>query len=202
MNRVIACLLLLLPGYFCPVFSQNQPGQISLAVDVLQGQVYQKTGSGELFSLLSGTGVFPVSTSILTGNDGVVFVKPTKDTEFRLREDSSLNAIFSSTFVVRKGIVGVKVASDSILIETPHTNMRLSNCIAVIKVNSLLSRICVIRGKAILRHGKRSLEEVILPAGFEIAASSGKISAAYPYNDELRYAWYWTTPALEPSLQP
>ena len=169
---------------------------------MLQGQVYQKTASGKLYSLLSGTSIFPVSTTILTGNDGIVFVKPSTDTEFRLREESSLDAVSSSAFIVRKGIVGIKIASDSILIETPHASVRLSNCIAVIKVNSLLSRICVIRGKAILRHGKRSIEEVILPAGFEIAASSGRISAAYPYNDELRYAWYWTTPALEPSLQP
>lgn len=77
--------------------------------------------------------------------------------------------------------------------------VRMSPGVMVIKSNSVMTRVCMIKGNAVLRLA--SAAETILPEGHEIAASTGRLSKPYKMSDELRYTWYWVEPEKEPALQ-
>lgn len=173
---------------------------INIDVGVLRGQVFHKTSRENLYSLLTGNNLLATGAAVITAGDGLVFLKPDRETEFRLREETALAVLGTGTFELRKGIAGISAASSSITLLTPHAKIALSACLAVVKVTPQLTRICVVRGKVFVTRGN-SLDEISLPSGFEIAAATGRISRAYPYTEELRYTWYWTTADKEPSLQ-
>ncbi len=190
-------LILLFLSLFNPLVAETG---INMEVGVLRGQVFHKTAGDHLYSLLPGNNLLATGAEVITSGDGLVFLKPDQETEFRLREDTALAVSGAASFELRKGIAGISAASSTVTLVTPHARMTLSACLAVVKVNPQLTRICVVRGKVLVSRGN-SLEEISLPSGFELAAATGRISQPYPYTEELRYTWYWTTPEKEPSLQ-
>lgn len=142
--------------------------------------------------------------SFKTGNDGQMYVMKKEDFEIRLKQDTSVS-ISDSPFaltdelVLDKGIMGLKVASDTLFLKTPFANIRMRNATVVVRVSDNLVRICVIKGSCVVM---QKTNIVLLEMGKEIAASKNQLSKQYKYLDDLRYVWYWTTPDKEPALRP
>ncbi|MDD3148710.1 MAG: hypothetical protein PHD82_15555 [Candidatus Riflebacteria bacterium] len=195
--RLSALCLIFILNTFSAVHAGRE---IPLTVSLLRGQAYQKVAGDRLFSISVGKIDITEGTTILTGLSGIVFLQPEPGVEFRLREESAFGIIASNSFELRKGIAGLRVSSSPVELSTPHLRLTLQNTLAVIKVNPMLTRVCVIKGGLQFWQG-RSTEKLLLQTGHEIAAAQGQVSRAYQFSDELRYTWYWTTPDREPSLQ-
>lgn len=173
---------------------------LNLVSTMVRGKVFQKIDSAQLFQLQTGKYALPTGTVVLTYFDGQCFLEKAKNFELRLKEDSSMCFISSSSFELRKGTMGIKNASYPIAINTPHLNIEFDDAMVVIKVNPVLTRVCVIRGKAEVWQGK-SRDKISVSVNQEIAAAPGRVSKPYPRSDELRFTWYWVEPAKEPGLQ-
>lgn len=148
-------------------------------------------------SVITDNGTF------VTGNDGQCYIEKKDYLEFRLKQNTSVNLTnnpfaFIDEVELKQGLMGIKTASDTLLVKTPHTDVRVRNALVVIKVSEFMTRVCVIKGTAYLM---LNTNIVSLEAGKEIAACKDHFSKQYKYLDDLRYVWYWVTPDKEPSLR-
>lgn len=192
---VLIVLLVLLTAV---AFAENN--QLNLVSTLVRGKVYHKSDIAPVYQLTVGQNVIPSGTVILSYLDGQCFFQRDKTLDLRLKEDSNLAFVASSSFELRKGIMGVKIASYPVLVTTPHLKIELADALVVIKVNPVLTRVCVIRGKAVVWQGK-SRDKIVVSVNNEIAAAPGRLSKLYPRSDELRFTWYWVEPEKEPGLQ-
>ena len=199
--KLFTFLSVLLLLTFCSS-APAQPSSEKLSLDffLLRGRVFLKSGSDSLYSLNVGKNEISGGASVLTFADGIVFISVAEGTEFRMREDSTLAFPASSSYELRKGLTGIKHSGATALLATPHVMTDFTDALAVIKCTPVLTRICVIKGSINVWQG-RNLEKIAVKAGREIAAGQGRLSQPYPFTDDLRYAWYWTAPEKEPSLQ-
>lgn len=211
---MIAKRILLLCAIFIVCFAaievvaaEDSAPAIECDVKLLRGQNFYRFGDSSLFTLTSGRRSLVEGATLLTSFDGQMIVVTGEDTaatEFRLKENTSLALQKKFSCEVRKGTVGFRLASESekLAVATPHVRVEATaEAIFVIKVNSVLTRIGVIKGKIDLFRGNNLEPAEKLPAGREIAAAQGRLSQLYSCSDELRYTWYWTTPEKEPALQ-
>lgn len=123
--------------------------------------------------------------------------------ELRLKQNSSISVTnnplaLTDEFIFNKGVIGLKVASDTVLVKTPYGEVRARNSTIVLKNSEDLIRICVIKGNVTI---KKKTNFISLPAGKEIAISHNQVSKPYKYLDDLRYTWYWVEPAREPAFR-
>jgi len=193
----IALLLLACSSVFAAQSAADRP---VLNFSFLRGRVFLKSGSESLYALTMGKTGIVNGASVLTFADGIAIISAAERTEFRLREDSTLSFPASNSYELRKGMTGIKHAGPLALLATPHAMIDFTDSLAVVKCTPVLTRICIIKGSMNVWQG-RNLEKITLRAGQEIAAGQGRLSQPYPFTDDLRYAWYWTEPEKEPSLQ-
>ena len=138
-----------------------------------------------------------------TGNDGQLYVLKKEDFELRLKQNSSVSVsknplALTDELEIKKGIVGLKVASDTLYLKTPYADMRLRNATVTIRVSEHLVRLCVLDGTAIFIKNSNFIP---VNKGFEIAASKDKLSKTYKFLDDLHFVWYWKPASEEPSLK-
>lgn len=172
---------------------------INISTTMLRGKVFQRGLNSQPYLLNLGGISLASGAAILTSSDGQCFMQPGKDLELRLKEDTNMAFVSSSSLELRKGILGVRVATFSAAISTPHLEIILHPGLFVVKVNPVMTRICVIKGTAEVWR-RRSLERKVLIANQELAAATGTVSKVYPRTDELRFTWYWVEPEKEPGL--
>jgi len=170
-----------------------------VTIKFLGGRVFIKPAASDPFSITEGKYQLASGTSILTFLDGQFIGETEEKVDIRMKEETIVSFSSVDEFDVRKGVAGFKNNSGSRQINTPHVTVSLQTGVLVIKSNSVLTRICLIKGNAFLKRGNNEL--MVLPEGQEIAASLGKISRPYKMSDELRYTWYWVEPEKEPALQ-
>lgn len=137
--------------------------------------------------------------NIMTSADGQVVCEYNKLCQFRLKEVSSVKTSLPDCFNVTKGIVGFKTNNEyKLSLITSHLEAKLyENSIVTVKVNPIITRICVVKGKAIVVKNNKI---VLVNSGCEIAASKKQLSKLYKQTNELRYTWYWKDPSEEPSF--
>jgi hypothetical protein len=169
-----------------------------ILVSMKVGRVFYKEADGQPLALQPGKCSVGSDSSILTFIDGQVFIEAARDTDLRMREESILGIHSADDFSLRKGLAGFRTKNRAIRVRTVHGDISMTDGMLVLKSNPVLTRFCLIKGKAVISYGKRQFE---LAEGFEIAASAEKISRPYKESDELRYAWYWVAPEKEPALQ-
>ena len=138
-----------------------------------------------------------------TGNNGQLFIQKNNDFELRLKQNSSVSIsknplALTDELEIKNGVVGLKVASDTLYIKTPYADVRLRNATVIIRVSEKLVRLCVLDGTAIFI---KNANFVPVNKSNEIAASKDKLSKIYKYLDDLRFVWYWKSPSEEPSLK-
>ncbi len=138
-----------------------------------------------------------------TGNNSQLFVQKSDDFELRLKQNSSVSIsknplALTDELEIKNGVIGLKVASDTLYIKTPYADVRLRNATVIIRVSEKLVRLCVLEGTAIFI---KNSNFVPVNKGNEIAASKDKLSKIYKYLDDLRFVWYWKSPEEEPSLK-
>lgn len=173
------------------------PAEVS--IEYLAGRVFLKPADSDPFGITAGKYRLASGTSILTFVDGQLIGETLDKVDVRMKEETIVAFLDTADFEVRKGVAGFKNQQDSIQINTPHVMVKRSEGIIVIKSNSVLTRICIIKGSALLRLASES--ETLLPEGHEIAAAAGRLSKPYKMSDELRYTWYWVEADKEPALQ-
>ncbi|MFZ5950205.1 MAG: hypothetical protein ACOYXC_05850 [Candidatus Rifleibacteriota bacterium] len=172
-----------------------------LKADFCRGRVYYKQSGGQPFELNQGKIGLDKDISILTFVDGQCFISNGDACEFRLKEDSLLFFQDPGHSEVRKGLVGIRAdGGSSIQIRTPHSFFQLEKGTVVIKVFSVMTRICVVQGAILLKNPDCD-QQAEISAGQEIAAGNGMYSKRYQYTDELRYTWYWVEAIKEPGLK-
>ena len=193
----IALLLLACSSVFAAQSAADRP---VLNFSFLRGRVFLKSGSESLYALTIGKTGIVNGASVLTFADGIAVISVAEHTELRMREDSTMAFPASNSYELRKGMIGIKHSGPISQLATPHVMTDFTETLAVIKCTPILTRICVIKGSMNVWQG-RNLEKITLRAGQEIAAGQGRLSQPYPFTDDLRYAWYWTDPDKEPSLQ-
>ena len=198
-------ILLLLAFVMCFSVAHSQPQAsdtaIELDIRLLRGQNFYKTGGSSLFALAGGKQILSAGSTILSSFDGQLIIAASDaTTEFRLKEETSLSFLQNDACEIRKGTTGFHVFSGILNVSTPHLKIEATEGIFVVKVNSVLTRVAVVKGQIRLWQGN-SLEKTTLPAGNEIAAAQGRLAEVYACSDELRYTWYWKSPEEEPSLK-
>lgn len=177
-------------------------GAADLDVDFVRGRVFYKSESKAPFSLKPGKIEVDTGLTLLSFYDGQCFVKTPDKAEFRLKEDSLLLFNTLHDCEVRKGLVGIRADGPTpVKVATPHALVEIADATVIIKTCPVLTRICVIKGSALLKN-PRFKQETLLKTGHEVAAGSGMYSKLYAFNDDLRYAWYWVEAEREPSLRP
>jgi len=199
-NRLTLLIAALLLAFSSAVSAQPAAGKLTLDFSLLRGRVFLKSGTENLYALTMGKTEVLCGASILTFGDGIAIISAAEHTEFRMREDSTLAFPASNSYELRKGMTGINHSGNLSLLATPHVMTDFTEALAVVKCTPILTRICVIKGSMNVWQG-RNLEKITVRAGQEIAAGQGRLSQPYPFTDDLRYAWYWTAPEKEPSLQ-
>jgi len=174
----------------------NKP-TVELKATYIQGRVFMQNEEGGPFTLKPGTYKGSKSAGILTFNHGQAVCSLGENEELRLKEETLVTIKASDSFVVRKGTAGFRLKNGKVV--TRHLKVLLSDATIVVKVNPIITRICVIKGTAKVQ--KALNDEIELKKGFEVAASILKLSKAYKRTAELRFTWYWTVPEKEPSFQ-
>ena len=156
------------------------------------------------YKLLVNIGSYTVESGFFeTANDGQLYIQKKDDFELRIKQNSIVSVLdnplaLTDELELKKGLIGVKVASDTLLIKTKFGDIRLRNATVTIKLSDHMVRLCVNEGTAIFI---KKANFVPVKAGSEIAASKDKLSNIYKYLDDLHYVWYWKTPEEEPSLR-
>ena len=173
--------------------------QIEIDISHVSGRAYFNHDSHEPFEINPGRYNKINHSRILTMQNGLLFMKLKPEIDLRMKEDTVLSLDSHELLHLRKGVAGVS-AQVGVMISTPHAHITFSDATVVIKVNPVLSRICVIKGSAIVTHDHNP-ESIELVDEQEVAVAGIEISSVYLRTDELRYAWYWVEPDKEPSMQ-
>lgn len=179
-----------------PVMAQ----EIIVDVTHVSGRAYFNHDLHEPFEVNPGRHSKINYSRILTMNNGLVFMQLNPEVDLRMKENTVLSLDSHELLHLRKGVAGVS-AKSKIHISTPQAHISLIDATVVVKVNPVLSRICVIKGEAIVTQDRNS-QSIELTAGQELAVAGNEISSVYLRTDELRYAWYWVDPDKEPSMNP
>lgn len=196
MNRkLLAILLMILSG----TVAYAQSLAADFEVTMVRGRVFRKETDDQPFSLEPGIYQIGSATSLLTFVDGQCYLQLGKKLELRMKEEAIVAFSDHGDLMVRKGLVGFRSDATPAQIKTLHLNVELEDGLLVIKSNSILTRVCLIKGRARVRQGNAPAVE--LKEGQEIAAAPGRLSQPYDRSDELRFTWYWVTPDKEPALQ-
>ena len=191
-------LILILLGFFSFVVTAVQAGEKLLA-DFVRGRVYFKAVS--MFELKPGEFDLEAEASILTFFDGQCFLKNNENSQFRMKEDSMIRFLDADRLEIRKGTVGVKSLEKEVSVIFGNFELKVKGATVVVKATPVLTRVCVVNGRALIRR-KGSNEETVILSGKEVAFATGKVSKMYPFTDELRYTWYWVDAVKEPALMP
>ena len=163
------------------------------------GQSYYSHDGSNVFSLKEASYGFFDRCKILTFLDGQVICDYDKKVNIRLKQDSAFESHQDKCFSVNKGTVGFWTKGIDISVSTPKVNVKVyDNSIVVVKETSVLTRICVVKGKALVVKGDK---QIIVNQNQEIAASKNYLSKKYKRTAELRFTWYWTSPSKEPCFQ-
>ena len=166
--------------------------------------LYAAKNNPEDYKIIVKVGACNVESGLFeTRNDGQLYIQKEDDFELRLKQNSLVSIpknplALTDELAIRKGTVGLKVASDTLLIKTAFADVRLRNATVTIRVTDHLVRLCVTEGTAIFI---KKANFIPVKAGFEIAASKDKLSTIYKYLDDLHYVWYWKPFDEEPSLR-
>jgi len=161
------------------------------------GRIFRKSPDNEPFNSDPGQYLVPCQTSIITLADGQCFLQ-INEAELRLKQETILSLIATHSFELRQGLAGFKAGSEKLMLNTAHLKVEFADAIVVIKTNSALTRVCVVKGKVAVMQGKLITD---LIAGQEIAAAPQRLSKAYKQSDELRFSWYWVSADKEPAFQ-
>lgn len=172
--------------------------QVAIEVTHASGRAYFNHDSHEPFEVNCGRYSTINHSRILTMQNGLVFMQLNPEIDLRMKENTVLAIDSSDLLHLRKGVAGVS-AQTSMIISTPHAHVSLNDATVVIKVNPVLSRICVIKGNAIVTQD-RNPQSLQLTTEEEVAVAGNEMSSVYLRTDELRYAWYWVEPDKEPSM--
>lgn len=169
-------------------------------VEVLlcKGNAYWAGDARPPFLLCKSRFDFSARGKIMTSSDGQVVCNYNNLGQVRLKEDSNVKTSFPNCFNVTKGIVGFNThALSKLALITSHMEVKVyENSIIIVKVNPIITRICVVKGKALVVKNNKI---ILVNSGCEIAASKKQLSKIYKHTNELRYTWYWTEPDKEPS---
>ena len=175
----------------------NRKIEKELCVAFTKGQVFMQQNQANPFAIMPGKYKLANEIGILTFNNGQIIFNIASQTEVRLKEESLISLKGSDDLLtVRKGKVGFKMETGIVI--TPHFKLHLQNATVVVKVNPVLSRVCVLKGSVKV---EKYDETITLKKDLEIAASALKLSRPYKRTAELRFAWYWVAPEKEPSFQ-
>ena len=170
----------------------------------INSSVFAAKNSFDEYKVLVKTGSCKCeSGSFETDNDGQLYVQKKDDFELRLKQNSLVSVLdnplaLTDELALKKGIIGLRVASDTLLIKTTYGDIRLRNATVTIKLSEHMVRLCVNEGTAIFI---KKANFVPVKAGNEIAASKDKLSTIYKYLDDLHSVWYWKSPEEVPSLR-
>lgn len=174
-----------------------QIDNIEFDMSFVRGRVFIKSPDKEPFESHPGQYQVPSSTSIISLADGQCFMQE-GDSELRTKQETILTLLDEKKYELRQGLAGCRIGSATIRLTTAHLGLELSDAIIVIKTNPVLTRVCVVKGHAVVTQGKST---TVVPAGYEIAAAPQRLSSVYKQSDELRFTWYWVSAEKEPALQ-
>lgn len=166
--------------------------------------IYATKNNPEDYKITVKVGSCKIESGVFeTGNDGQLYARKKDDLELRLKQNSLVSVLdnplaLTDELAVKKGVIGLRVASNTLLIKTTFGDIRLRNATVTIKLSEHMVRLCVNEGTAIFI---KKANFVPVKAGNEIAASKDKLSTIYKYLDDLHYVWYWKAPEEEPSLR-
>lgn len=189
--------VVLLLAIFLPLqaFSQSNSPGVQLAF--VDGRVFINSPDKEPYEATAGQHLLPFSTSLITFVDGQCFFNA-GETEVRLKQETILALTDRPGYELRQGLAGFKTGSDTVTLTTAHLTAQFANAVLVVKTNPVMTRLCVVKGSALVRQGRQS---ATVAAGHEIAAAPQRLSQEYRHSDELRFTWYWVDPVREPALQ-
>lgn len=188
-------LILLLLTSATHIFAQIE--DIEFDMSFVRGRVFIKSPDKEPFESHLGQYQVPSSTSIISLADGQCFMRE-GDSELRTKQETILTFLDEKKYELRQGLAGFKIGSATIRLTTAHLSLEISDAVVVIKTNPVLTRVCVVKGRAVVTQGKST---TTVPAGQEIAAAPQRLSSVYKQSDELRFTWYWVSADKEPALQ-
>lgn len=139
--------------------------------------------------------------NIQTSDSESYFIKSKSGNELRMKRLTSVKASKNlDFFIIKEGTIGVKNASESVVINTENIYVNiLPNSVVVVKRIDNFDRVCVIKGRAEVSHKKYNSNIEVL-SELEIAASDKYLSRIYKRSDDMRFMWYWYSPEKEPSL--
>lgn len=166
----------------------------------VRGKVYWKFFQKPPFELKPGRIGLTSDLTILSFFDGQCFLDLPEGAEVRLKEDSVVVAHYDGAIEVRKGIVGIQAKKLPVNVTTLHAKLRIEDGTVVIKSNSIMTRISVVKGGVYLIN-EAQRDRVLISAGKEVAVSGGMYSKIYDQTAELRYTWYWLDASKEPGLK-
>ncbi|HAE39335.1 MAG TPA: hypothetical protein DCG57_11950 [Candidatus Riflebacteria bacterium] len=188
-------LIVLLTTALAPV--QALAADIELDMSFMRGRVFIKSPDKEPFEAHAGQYRLPLLTSVVSLADGQCFMQ-LPVAELRTKQETILAILGDKQFELRQGLAGFRIGSDTVKISTAHLGLEVADALIVIKANPVLTRLCVIKGKAVVEQGK---SKTTVLAGQEIAAAPQRLSQVYKQSDELRFTWYWVSADKEPALQ-
>ena len=188
-------LIMVLLASASTLFAQAE--NIEFDMRFVRGRVFIKSPDKEPFESHLGQYQVPSSTSIISLADGQCFIQE-GDSELRTKQETVLTLLDEQKYELRQGLAGCRIGSATIRLTTAHLSLELSDAIVVIKTNPVLTRVCVVKGRAAATQGKST---IVVPAGHEIAAAPQRLSSVYKQSDELRFTWYWVSAEKEPALQ-
>lgn len=192
-HRLLIFLLLLLPLNQAVCATE----MLELNLGFACGRLFFNSPDEEPFAAKTGQYRVPDLTSIITLDDGQCFIK-FGNFEVRLKQETILAITDRHSLELRRGLAGFKADSELLKLKTAHLALEFSNALVVVKANPVMTRVCVVKGSAVVTQGRQLLN---LKAGQEIAAAPQRLSKTYQQSDELRFTWYWVEPEKEPALQ-
>lgn len=133
--------------------------------------------------------------SVEAGSDGQGILTLASDTEIRFKENTLLRRQGPGLWQITKGLAGFRIgegAATSFEIRTPHGLIQCPKGLLVVKMYPSMSRVAVLKGKAVVAgEDRRALE---LLSGFERGLATQEVSDPYKALEDLYYAWYWDPP--------
>lgn len=182
----------------------SQSNHASTEINYLN--VVYSSGSVKLLKNLSGPFqidthkyYIPDESRIITQSDGELIANKEDWLQIRLKPETSVLLSNISSAYIDRGTAGIRVSNNDYSLSSSHLQIKSIDGIIVVKVNPILTRVCIIRGTAVVKHQKTGKSKT-LKADMEIAASQLYLSDKYHRTDEMRFVWYWVSPDKEPAF--